>query len=181
MNKTLSKQKIESLVQTFHAGKRGTINEAETRLRFIDPFFEALGWEIRNTKEVRIESALARSDSTRPDYRFLIDGKTKFFVEAKKPSVKLTDPAPIFQAKSYGFSSKVSVVILTDFEEFRPFRTLARPKFDRPLDGLIKEFDFTYDRYVDEFDTLYDIFSREAVGNGALEKHIPVDKKESSK
>ncbi|MDI6802927.1 MAG: TaqI-like C-terminal specificity domain-containing protein [Bacteroidota bacterium] len=157
------------------------MNEAETRLRFIDPFFEALGWDIRNPKEVRIESVLARTDSTRPDYRFLIDGKTKFFVEAKKPSVKLTDPAPIFQAKSYGFSSKVSVVILTDFEEFRPFRTLARPKFDRPLDGLIKEFDFTYDRYVDEFDTLYDIFSREAVGSGALEKHIPIDKKEASK
>ncbi|MBA4313027.1 MAG: restriction endonuclease subunit M, partial [Chlorobiaceae bacterium] len=156
-------------------------NEAETRLRFIDPFFEALGWEIRNPKEVRIESMLARSDSTRPDYRFLIDGKTKFFVEAKKPSVKLTDPAPIFQAKSYGFSSKVPIVILTDFEEFRPFRTLARPKFDRPLDGLIKEFDFTYERYVDEFDTLHDIFSREAVGSGALEKHIPVDKKEASK
>ncbi len=181
MNKTLSKQKIENLVQTFHAGKRGLINEAETRLRFIDPFFEALGWEIRNPKEVRIESTLARSDSTRPDYRFLIDGKTKFFVEAKKPSVKLTDPAPIFQAKSYGFSSKVPVVILTDFEEFRPFRTLARPKYDRPLHGLIKEFDFTYERYVDEFDTLHDIFSREAVGNGALEKHIPIDKKEASK
>jgi type I restriction-modification system DNA methylase subunit len=175
-----SKQKIESLVQTFLAEKREKINEAETRLRFIDPFFEALSWDIRNPKEVRVESALARSDATRPDYRFLVDGKTKFFVEAKKPSVKLTDPAPIFQAKSYGFSSKVPLVILTDFEEFRPFRTLARPKFDRPLEGLIKEFDYTFERYAEEFDTLYGTFSREAVAAGELEKRIPTEKKEAS-
>ena len=180
MDRKESKQKIESLVQTFRNEKREKINEAETRLRFIDPFFETLGWDIRNPKEVRVESALARSDSTRPDYRFLIDGKTKFFVEAKKPSINLTDPAPVFQAKSYGFSSKVPLVILTDFQEFRPFKTLARPKFDRPLEGLIKEFDYTYDRYVHEFDTLYDTFSREAVAAGELEKRIPTEKKEAS-
>ena len=108
MDREQSKQKIETLVQTFRTEKRERMNEAETRLRFIDPFFEALGWDIRNPKEVRVESALARSDPTRPDYRFLIENKTRFFVEAKKPAVKLIDPAPIFQAKSYGFSSKRS-------------------------------------------------------------------------
>jgi type I restriction-modification system DNA methylase subunit len=180
MDRTQSKQKIEALVQTFRTEMQEKMNEAETRLRFIDPFFEALGWDIRDPREVRIESALARSDSTRPDYRFLVDNKTKFFVEAKKPSVKLTDPAPVFQAKSYGFSSKVPLVILTDFEEFRPFRTLARPKYDRPLDGLIKEYDLTYDRYADEFDPLYDTFSHDAVFAGELEKRIPTEKKEAS-
>lgn len=180
MDRKQSKQNIGILVQSFHTEKKEKINEAETRLRFIDPFFEALGWDIRDPKEVRVESALARSDSTRPDYRFLLDGKTKFFVEAKKPSVKLTDPAPIFQAKSYGFSSKVPLVILTDFEEFRPFRTLARPKLDRPLEGLIKEFDYTCDRYVAEFETLYDTFSRESVAAGELERRIPTEKKEAS-
>jgi type I restriction-modification system DNA methylase subunit len=180
MDKKQSKQKIEFLVQTFHTEKHEKMNEAETRLRFIDPFFEALGWNIRNPREVRIETPASRSDSTRPDYRFLIDGKTKFFVEAKKPSVKLTDLTPVFQAKSYGFSSKVPIVILTDFEEFRPFRTLARPKYEKPLDGLIREFDLTYDRYVDQFNSLYETFSHEAVVAGELEKRIPTEKKEAS-
>jgi type I restriction-modification system DNA methylase subunit len=180
MDKKQSKQKIESLVQTFHTEKHEKMNEAETRLRFINPFFEALGWNILNPKEVRVEIPTSRSDSTRPDYRFLIDGKTKFFVEAKKPSVKLTDPTPVFQAKSYGFSSKVPIVILTDFEEFRPFRTLARPKYEKPLDGLIREFDLTYDRYVDQFNPLYETFSHEAVVAGELEKRIPTEKKEAS-
>jgi type I restriction-modification system DNA methylase subunit len=180
MDRNQSKKEIENLVRAFDSETGRKMNEAETRLRFIDPFFQALGWDIRNPREVRVESALARSDSTRPDYRFLIDNKTKFFVEAKNPSVKLTDPTPIFQAKSYGFSSKVPLVILTDFEEFRPFKTFARPKFDRPLEGLVKEFDYTYDRYVDEFTTLYDVFSREAVAGGALEKRMPTGKKEAS-
>jgi hypothetical protein len=67
----------------------------------------------------------------------------------------------------------VPIVILTDFEEFRPFRTLARPKYEKPLDGLIREFDLTYDRYVDQFNPLYDTFSHEAVVAGELEKRIP--------
>ena len=187
MDRAQSKEKIESLVHTFRAEKYEKMNEAETRLRFIDPFFEALGWDIRNPKEVQIESPVSRSGSmgihpygTRPDYRFIVDNRTKFFVEAKKPSVKLTDPAPVFQAKSYGFSSKVPLVILTDFEEFRPFRTLARPKFDKPLDGLIKEFDITYEYYVEKFDPLYDTFSHEAVIAGEMEKRIPTEKKEAS-
>ncbi|MDI6767961.1 MAG: Eco57I restriction-modification methylase domain-containing protein, partial [Bacteroidota bacterium] len=45
-----------------------------------------------------------------------------------------------------------------DFEEFRPFRTLVRPKFDN----------------------LYGTFSREAVASGELEKRIPAEKKEAS-
>jgi predicted type IV restriction endonuclease len=73
MDKKQSKQKIEFLVQTFHTEKHEKMNEAETRLRFINPFFEALGWNILNPKEVRVETPTSRSDSTRPDYRFLID------------------------------------------------------------------------------------------------------------
>ena len=52
MDKKQSKQKIESLVQTFHTKKHEKMNEAETRLRFIDPFFEALGW---NQLPIQIE------------------------------------------------------------------------------------------------------------------------------
>jgi hypothetical protein len=47
MNREKSKHSIENLVQTFRFEKREKINEAETRLRFIDPFFEALGWDIK--------------------------------------------------------------------------------------------------------------------------------------
>lgn len=88
MNRTVLREK---LVQIFSNERLERLNEAETRLRFINPFFEILGWNILNPREVKIESATAKQYSTWPDYRFIIERKTKFFVEAKKPAVKLSD------------------------------------------------------------------------------------------
>jgi len=106
----------------------------------------------------------------KPDYRFRIGGQTKFFVEAKKPSVDLAkSQSAIFQVKRYGFSGRVSLAILTDFEEFRTFDCTQRPAFDKPKLGIIKDFDLTYKQYLDQFERLYDTFSRDAVVGGSLE------------
>lgn len=106
----------------------------------------------------------------KPDYRFRIKGQTKFFVEAKKPFVDLSKSMEaIFQVKRYGFSGRVPVSILTDFEEFRTFDCTHKPQFDKPKLGIIKEFDLRYEQYLEEFDRLYDTFSREAVESGSLE------------
>jgi type I restriction-modification system DNA methylase subunit len=106
----------------------------------------------------------------KPDYRFRIGGQTKFFVEAKKPSVDLAkSQSAIFQVKRYGFSGRVPLAILTDFEEFRTFDCTQRPLFEKPKLGVIHDFDLTYKQYLDHFDHLYDTFSREAVAAGSLE------------
>lgn len=106
----------------------------------------------------------------KPDYRFRISGQTKFFVEAKKPSVDLgKSQEAIFQVKRYGFSGRVPIAILTDFEEFRTFDCTQRPAFEKPKLGIIKDFDLTYKHYLDQFDRLYDTFSRDAVAGGSLE------------
>jgi len=106
----------------------------------------------------------------KPDYRFRIGGQTKFFVEAKKPSVDLAkSQEAIFQVKRYGFSGRVPLAVLTDFEEFRTFDCTQRPLFEKPKLGVIHDFDLTYKHYLDRFDLLYDTFSREAVAHGSLE------------
>jgi len=106
----------------------------------------------------------------KPDYRFRIKGQTKFFVEAKKPFVDLSKSnEAIFQVKRYGFSGRVPVSILTDFEEFRTFDCTHKPQFDKPKLGIIKEFDLKYTQYLDQFDLLYDTFSRDSVEAGSLE------------
>ncbi|MCU0486130.1 MAG: hypothetical protein MUC85_08480, partial [Anaerolineales bacterium] len=74
-------------------------NETQARREFIDPFFEALGWDVFNKqgyahayKDVIHEDAIKVSGATKaPDYAFRIGGTRKFFVEAKKPSVNLKD------------------------------------------------------------------------------------------
>ena len=70
-------------------------NEALLRQDFLNPFFEAMGWDISNKRgcsetfrEVVHKDALQVEGSTRaPDYCFRLGGRRVFFVEAKKPSV----------------------------------------------------------------------------------------------
>jgi type I restriction-modification system DNA methylase subunit len=106
----------------------------------------------------------------KPDYRFRIGGQTKFFVEAKKPYIDLAkSQSVIFQVKRYGFSGRVPLAILTNFEEFRAFDCTQRPAFEKPKLGIIHDFDLTYKHYLDQFDCLYETFSRDAVASGSLE------------
>jgi len=75
--------------------RSGRYNETQLRREFIDPFFEALGWDVNNRqgyaeayKDVIHEDAIKIGGATKaPDYCFRIGGTRKFFVEAKKPSV----------------------------------------------------------------------------------------------
>ena len=94
---------IVRLVETFERNKdtyrQGGLNETQLRREFLDPFFKALGWDVDNTqgwaepyKEVIHEDAIRIESSVEaPDYCFRIGGTRKFFVEAKAPSVNLTD------------------------------------------------------------------------------------------
>jgi hypothetical protein len=223
-SKSSARSELEKLVRYFEANihqlKASSFNEAQARQQLIDPFFEALGWDVRNKlmvppyrveviPEGRVRSSLGKvvkdqaglfdkstalkeeqadyasmleyiaedefkaeekAATKKPDYRFRIQGSTKFFVEAKRPVADLINKLdPIFQVKRYGFSARVPVSILTDFEEFRVFDCTRKPFYDKPKVGVLKEFDLTYKSYLDDFDKLYSTFSREAVGAGSIE------------
>jgi hypothetical protein len=111
-------------------------NETQARREFIDPFFQALGWDIDNTaghaeayKDVVHEDAIKVGGLTKgPDYCFRIGGARKFFVEAKKPSINIRDDvSPAFQLRRYAWSAKLPLSILTDFEEFAVYDSRVRP------------------------------------------------------
>ncbi len=162
---------LAALAKEFHSFRSDKhqsykdLDEAQTRLTFIDEFWRILGWDVKNLAQVQVET---RVGTKKPDYRFLSGKSTVFFVEAKKPIEKLKDPKHIFQAKSYGWSDNVPLVILMDFEEFRPFRTRTQPKFDKPEQGLLKKLDMLYTDYADRADDLLNTFGREAVMAGSL-------------
>ena len=77
---------IQQLVQRFDehraAYRSGEYNEAQARREFIDPFFEALGWDVFNKqgyaeayKDVIHEDAIKVGGATKaPDYAFRIGG-----------------------------------------------------------------------------------------------------------
>jgi type I restriction-modification system DNA methylase subunit len=176
------KEKLLTLITKFEKDKTHYLSkgypEAQVRIDFLNPFFKALGWDIENKaqkppheRDVIVE--LSPEATGRPDYNFRINGATKFFIEAKAPSIALDDVNHILQAKSYAWSTKeVYFVILTDFEEFKLFDASLKPNPQFPNEGLI--FDFKYTDYPDNIEKLWEL-SKERVEQGSLEALLPKD------
>jgi adenine-specific DNA-methyltransferase len=178
------REELQSLISKFEKDKNYYLSkgypEAQVRIDFINPFFESLGWDIENKsqkppheRDVIVE--LSPETTKRPDYNFRINGITKFFVEAKPPSVVLDDVNHILQAKSYAWSTKeVYFVVLTDFEEFRLYDASLKPNPRFPNEGLI--FELRYTDYLDSIERLWEL-SKEKVEQGSLELLLPRDTK----
>ncbi len=181
-------EKIRQLVETFDRNietyKNQGYNETQIRREFLDPFFEALGWDVANKKgyaqaykEVIHEDAIKVGTATKaPDYSFRIGGARKFFVEAKKPSVDIKDDAhPAYQLRRYAWSAKLPLSILTDFEELAVYDCQSRPKASDKADAGRIMF-INYRDYIDRWDEIANIFSPEAINKGSFDKFITTTK-----
>ena len=176
--------KVQELVKRFNeqlpAYKKTEYNETQTRRDFIDPFFKALGWDIDNEqgfaesyREVIHEDRVKVGKATKaPDYSFRIGGIRKFFVEAKKPSVLIKDDIqPAYQVRRYGWSAKLNVSIITDFEEFAIYDCNKKPNpTDKTSTSRIKY--ITFNEYEKEWDFLWNTFSKEAVNKGFFDTFV---------
>ena len=169
---------IERYDEQRAAYESGVYKETQIRVEFIDPFFKALGWDVHNEqgfaeayKDVIHEDALKIGGATEaPDSCFRIGGARKFFVECKKPSVNIKDaPHPAYQLRRYGWSAKLPVSILTDFEEFAVYDCRIKPgKNDSAAVGRVLY--LTFKQYAEKWDELAAIFSRDAVLKGSFDQ-----------
>lgn len=131
------KDLVEKFKRNLPAYKSQGYNEAQLREEFINPFFEALGWDIYNKsgaapayRDVIHEDSIKMAGGTKaPDYCFTLAGRRMFFVETKKPSVDIKkDVNPAFQLRRYAWSAKLPLSILTDFEGFAIYESRQPPK-----------------------------------------------------
>jgi hypothetical protein len=84
------KQLVERFDRNRDAYRSGKYNETQLRNEFLNPFFEALGWDVLNklgyseeNKHVIHEDSLEIEGVKKmPDYAFKIGKERKFFVEA---------------------------------------------------------------------------------------------------
>lgn len=184
-NKEIGFKKVQELVIRFNeqlpAYKKSDYNETQTRRDFIDPFFKALGWDIDNEqgfaesyREVIHEDRVKVGKATKaPDYSFRLSGGQRlFFVEAKKPSVLIKDDIqPAYQVRRYGWSAKLNVSVITDFEEFAIYDCTKKPNpTDKSSVARVKY--ITFNEYENEWDFLWNTFSKEAVLKGSFDKFI---------
>ena len=176
-------EKFKSNYKQFHSSD---YNETLTRQDFINPFFEYLGWDISNKEglsqtyrdvihedklKVGRDTTLTAGIRQSPDYSFRIGGNRVFFVEAKKPSRNLKeDSDAAYQIRRYAWSGKLSVSILTDFEEFAIYDCSKKPSPNDKASMSRIEY-INYEDYLNRFDFLYDTFAKENVLRGSLEKY----------
>ncbi len=174
---------IERFERNIESYRSVSYKEAQLRTEFINPLFEALGWDVYNRegcaeayKEVIHEDAIHVGGATKaPDYCFRIGGMRKFFVETKKPSVDITaegrgEGAPAYQLRRYAWSAKLPLSILTDFEGFAVYDCRIRP---RPNDKVstARVFFCTYKEYPEKWEHIASIFSKKAVLQGSFDKY----------
>ena len=166
---------IYRLVEKFERHKPGS--ETEVRVQFVDVLFRALGWDMRDKRQVRHEPRVIIKEaglerSKRPDYSFHTGNPADFYVETKMPHVNLErNPIPAFQLRRYGWSGNAPVSVLTDFEEFSVYDCRIQPQRSDPAQKARLRY-LQYGEYIDRWDELEARFSREAVARGALREWV---------
>ena len=84
-------ERIETFGRNLESYRSPDYKETQLRREFLDPLFEALGWDVSNRaghteayKDVVHEDTLRipGAGASAPDYSFRIGGTQKFFVEA---------------------------------------------------------------------------------------------------
>jgi len=131
---------LHSIVAKFRGNvenlKHSSYNETQLRREFLGKFIKLLGWDVDNDaglydffREVIHEDKIRIGGSTKaPDYCVQIGGKKLFYIEAKKPSVKIRDDAEsAFQVRRYGWTARMPACLLTNFDEFAVYNTGIKP------------------------------------------------------
>lgn len=190
-------QNMQQLVDTFVKNityyKSQVYNETETRIEFLNKFFELLGWDVlnntgkpRHLRDVIHEAGVYINEDNRqkkkkPDYLFRFLGSGVFFVEAKKPYVDITsDNAPAFQLRRYGWSAGYKISVLTNFNDLYIYDCSVRPNENDGVNtALIRHFNFK--EYVNSFEDIFTLLSYESVANGKFDQifeniHSPIKK-----
>ncbi|MCK4319453.1 N-6 DNA methylase [Candidatus Micrarchaeota archaeon] len=169
ISKEEGKERIAKLVEQFRkdleSGKAKRYKEEETKTRYIQPFFEALGWDFSAASdEFTMEENISKK---RVDYGFRINGIPKFFVEAKRVKENLNNRKFIEQALDYSWHKGCTWAVLTDFEGLKVFNAEYKSKniFQNLFFGL------SWENYLnpDSFDRIW-MLSRESMEKGIMDK-----------
>jgi hypothetical protein len=170
-------QLVDQFASNLEAYKSAAFKETPTREQFINPLFEALGWNVRSLglseveKEVVLEHPLQVAGSTKSiDYAFRLNGINRFVVEAKPPHKNLAaDPQPANQVRRYGWNLALPLGIVTDFEEFAVYDCRIRPSGSEDARaGRVAYYRFT--DYAAKWEEIASLFGRDSVLAGSVEQ-----------
>lgn len=179
MDEQQAKNEIQNLIDDLkaHHKQYETEEEANTETKLIEPLFNVLGWS-KNDFEKR---AKVRRGNKRgvADYAFKIDGRTVFFLEAKRVGIPLEKEADK-QVISYALSKRIPFAVSTNFEELKIFCVEQEDAvnqvfrvFTKPED-LINKFQNLLLLSKESFQK--NLTLKEAEDEGRLKKRASIDK-----
>lgn len=151
--------------------------EASTRVDFINPLLEELGWDVRNTagkapskRDVVYEPRQIVEGSNRaPDYALCVDGEKRIYIEAKRVSEDIAhNRNHAYQLRRYSWNAGLAFGILTDFEELAVYDCRFVPSLED--DSSVGRIGYlNYKEFEENWATLHAVFSKEAIEDGSLE------------
>ncbi|MEA2066831.1 MAG: DUF5655 domain-containing protein [Thermotogota bacterium] len=160
---------IEDLRLKLDKYRKDNLKEYPTRTIFVDPFLQALGWDVRDPDEVELEYPTIDGKSV--DYAPKINRKPVLFIEAKPLNDSLTDVKSITQVVGYAANAGVEWSILTNGITYKVYHTTE--KAEAP-DKLL--FEISLDPKETEGMTIQQVakqfarFSRDAMAKGLLDE-----------
>ena len=169
-------KKYHENIKYYHNTKNA-YNETECRDEYINPLLECFGWDVQNSqgklpqyKEVVVEKF--SNGAERPDYTLTLNGVSKIFVEAKKPSVDIVVEAePSIQARKYGWNANHAMVVLTNFEDMLIYDTTIKPASgDNARTALYRKYYFK--EYAKKFEEISALISKESIYSGAYDNFV---------
>ena len=167
MDKASAREEIKKLISKYERVKDSNqikkYQEEETKKDFILPLFRALGWDIEDKNEVSAEEHIISSG--RVDYGFYINGRSKFYLEAKPLRADIYREEYADQAIKYSWNRGVTWAVLTDFETVKVFNAQ-----DIEKDLVDKQyFSIDYDQYLNRIDQLW-LLSKQAFEQDLIDK-----------
>lgn len=177
-NKEEAKQEIRKLIEKFSSIPSEELNkksEPDIKSKFIEPLFEALGWQ---KDDMELEARVLKG---RADYILRIGNQEVLVIEAKKTSVNLTEDEGR-QAVSYAYHRKIKFAVLTNFKEIRVYHALSNIKTINK--NLLKDksgyLSIKYDEFEKQFERLW-LLSRESFEKGETNKLLSAKDERLSK
>ena len=187
LTKDEAKTKVRALVKNYLENQDKLIGQSEfdTRTKFIDRMFEALGWDVFGDiipDEVEREQPVKTRESgkKKADYTFKINGITRLIVEAKALGEDIQNPDYETQAITYAFNRACSWAVLTNFVATRIYYVDLKGgtpfyRIDFDTDAKFEE-NFETLWYLSKESVLKNILEAEAKKRGYAVEKIKIDK-----
>ncbi len=112
--------------------QRPGIGEQDTKAALIVPVLRALGWDVEDLDEVKLEYRRRPSDNP-VDYALFVSRTARLFVEAKALGANLNEPKWANQMLGYAMAAGVEWVALTDGNEYRIYNSHAAVPVEQKL------------------------------------------------